>query len=308
MADPRVPGVSVITVGPAKGHFRFDENDQPVPVYVDSTTLEQVMACAKTYQGGLRVNAGHFTGVMDAAAFLDAFRIDGNKVRADMTLFKTYEGFEHLCELVATISDTFGLSIDFSGPYEIRDGKAFARCVEIYSADLVTVPAANDRGLFGEGFVFSEGGKLQSAFDNQKSGMELTPEQVKQITDAIGTQLNDAVGKFNQASENINAAVNKITGFESKLGEFETKFNGLNVPKDLTSELESVKKTAEEAKTALGDTQTKLQRRLGIEFAARAGANPTDPGNKTGENETRKGFEIPASETNAQAIEDLLGK
>jgi hypothetical protein len=135
-ANPIVPGVSVITKGPARGHFKFDENDQPVPVYIDQTTLEQVMACAQTYQGGLRVNAGHYTGVLDAAAFLQGYRLDDPRLRADMHLFPTFEKFEHLCSLIATISDTFGLSIDFSGPPEFSEGKALARCTEIYSADL----------------------------------------------------------------------------------------------------------------------------------------------------------------------------
>ncbi len=29
-ADPVVPNVSIISAGPAKGHFAFDQNDQPV--------------------------------------------------------------------------------------------------------------------------------------------------------------------------------------------------------------------------------------------------------------------------------------
>jgi hypothetical protein len=51
-------------------------------------------------------------------------------------------------ELATTIPDTFGLSIAFSGPVEAKGDLKLARCTEIYSADIVDSPAANDSGLF----------------------------------------------------------------------------------------------------------------------------------------------------------------
>lgn len=308
-ADPVVPGVSVITVGPARGHFKFDENDQPRPVFIDAITLQQVMACAQTYEGGLRVNAGHFTGVLDAAAFLTGYRIEETKLRADMTLFETFEKFEHLCRLITSIPDTFGLSIDFSGPPEFRDGQALARCVEIYSADLVPVPAANDRGLFGSGYVFCEAGKITTPFDTPKSDMTL---------EELSTQLTDAVNKMNAATTKFTEATAKIDGAVTKVGELETKFEGANSKVTaLETKVGEIKpdESAVEAKRIAESVQSeftaltgKLANRLGLEFAARAGAKPTQPGKKDGEgDDTRKSFEIPASEKNTEAVRTLLG-
>lgn len=291
-ANPLVPGVSVITEGPAKGHFKFDSNDQPVPVFVDSTTLEQVMACAQTYAGGLRVNAGHFTGVLEAAGFLSSYRVDGQQLRADMTLFPTFEKFAHLCSLIVTIPDTFGLSIDFSGPSEFRDGKAFARCTEIYSADLVPVPAANDRGLFGAGFVFCDCGKITPSFDNPKTSM--TIEQLsQQITAAV---------------DNFNAATAKIDGVITQVGELETKLGAIGDVAALTTQLGEIKTVVDEIKVQDSELRTKLSNRMGIEFAARAGAKPAAGENPAAEGgDTRKPFEIPTSEKNTDAVRSLLG-
>jgi len=316
-ATPLVQGVSVIMQGPAKGHFKFDENDQPVPVYIDETTLQQVMACASTYTGGLRVNAGHYTGVLDAAGFLANYRIDGEKLRADMTLFESFEKFDHLLTLITTIPDTFGLSIDFSGPSDFREGKAFARCQEIYSADLVPVPAANEHGLFAAGdsqrrWVFSNAGKLASEFDTPENN-NMTLEQLSAQVAAALTQFADANTQIDAASAQIAGAVAKVDGVVAKVAEIETKFSALDgkftalgdVPAIGTS-LAEVKVLAESLQADSGDLRTKLASRMGIEFAARAGANPAGGKKADGPGETRKAFEIPSSERNTAAIRSLL--
>ena len=133
-----IRGVSVITEGDAKGHG----------MRVDATTLEQVKACAAEYRGGLKVKMTHQGDAGDIVGYLTAFRIEGEKLLADLHLLKTSPHREYLLELAATIPDTFGLSISFAGPVEERDGQAFARCTEIYSADVVSEPAANPTGLF----------------------------------------------------------------------------------------------------------------------------------------------------------------
>jgi hypothetical protein len=46
--------------------------------------------------------------------------------------------------------ESFGLSVSFSNCPEEKDGQKFARCAEIYSADLVDSPAANPSGLFSK--------------------------------------------------------------------------------------------------------------------------------------------------------------
>lgn len=147
--NPFVPGVSVIETGPAKGHTFFDSaTGGMVPVFVDTRTLQTVVAACASYSGGVRVNAGHFTELKEAAGRLTGFRIEGDKVRATLELFRSYAGFLHLCELIAKIPETFGLSIDFDGEAEVIDSKAYPRVTEINSADIVPTPAANRGGLF----------------------------------------------------------------------------------------------------------------------------------------------------------------
>jgi hypothetical protein len=155
-------GVSVITEGEAKGHGMI----------VDSITLEQVKACAETYVDGLRVKMDHCTGIDAMVGVLRDFVIDGIQLRADLHLLKSHEDFEKILEMAENMPGSFGLSISFSGEceeVEIQDmdeepepnsgelpsseGGSVeivraARCMEIYSADLVDQPAANPTGLF----------------------------------------------------------------------------------------------------------------------------------------------------------------
>lgn len=135
-------GVSVITEGEAKGHS----------LQIDAKTLEQVKACAETYSDGLRVKMDHFTGIDAMVGVLKNFSIDGAQLRADMHLLKSHSDFEKIMEMAETMPGAFGLSIAFSGAPEggEDDTTRFARCTEIYSCDIVDIPAANPTGLFSE--------------------------------------------------------------------------------------------------------------------------------------------------------------
>lgn len=144
-----IKGVAVITEGIANGEI------------VDATTLQQIMVCAKTYENGLKVKADHRSGIFDVAGYLRNFRIEGKTLRADLYILETETNRAKLLEMAATIPDTFGLSVSFSGPQTVTGGQSFARCTEIYSADLVSEPAANPTGLFSKTPV-DGGGKGKS--------------------------------------------------------------------------------------------------------------------------------------------------
>lgn len=134
-------GVSVITEGEAKGHNEF----------VDAITIRQVKKCAEAFSAGLKVVDRHTKAsdsVFSTVGFLQNFRIDGDKLRADLHLLSTDENGDKLMEMAKKIPDTFGLSISFSGPEDIKNGTAYARCTEIYNAALVDMPAANPDGLY----------------------------------------------------------------------------------------------------------------------------------------------------------------
>jgi hypothetical protein len=158
-----ISDVSVITVGEAKGHG----------MQIDAQTLTEVKAAAETYAGGLKVKTDHYTGFNEIVGTLKNFRIDGDQLRADLFLLKNHDATARILEMAELMPDTFGLSISFTGEHEESEGgTVFARCTEIYSADLVDAPAANPTGLFS------------ARVDSEKKDMD-----EKQIADAIAAAL-----------------------------------------------------------------------------------------------------------------------
>lgn len=146
-----VSGVSVITVGEARGHYKLDDKGNLAPMMVDGKTLQQVKACAEQFEGGLKIKLDHGSGAGAIVGVLKNFRIDGDKLRADMHLLETSPHRAYVLELAATMPDSVGLSIVFSGESEFANGCAYARCTELYSCDLVDEPAANPSGLLSAG-------------------------------------------------------------------------------------------------------------------------------------------------------------
>jgi hypothetical protein len=137
-AAATIKNVSVITVGEARGHG----------MQIDEKTLLQVKAAAETYAGGLKVKTDHYSGFNEIVGALKNFTIDGDQLRADLFLLKNHDATARILEMAELMPDTFGLSISFSGDHEESGETVFARCSEIYSADLVDAPAANPTGLF----------------------------------------------------------------------------------------------------------------------------------------------------------------
>jgi hypothetical protein len=159
-----IRGVSVITAGEARGHG----------LLVDATTLQQVKDAAETYPGGLKVKTDHYSGFNEIVGTLKNFTIDGDQLRADLFLLKNHDATARILEMAELMPGSFGLSISFSGQHEDQEGyeEAFARCSEIYSADLVDAPATNPTGLFS------------AKVDSDKLVMD-----EKQIADAIAAAL-----------------------------------------------------------------------------------------------------------------------
>jgi hypothetical protein len=169
-----IRGVSLITKGPALGHG----------VMIDEKTLEQVKKAAEQYAGGLKVKLDHSGGAGDIVGYIDALRIDGDKLLGDLHLLQSSPHRSYILEIAQRIPDTFGLSIAFSGPSEkAKDGvTTLQRCSEIYSVDLVSEPAANPSGFFArklkelqEGEVGQDGAKIKMEYpmnDEMKKAIE----------------------------------------------------------------------------------------------------------------------------------------
>ena len=190
-----IEGVSIISVGEAKGHGLF----------VDDITLQEVKACAESFAGGVKVNLDHGAGIKDIVGFCDNFRIVGEKLVADLNLLETAEKRAYVLEIAERMPDTFGISIAFSGPVREKDGRSFASCTELYSADLVQTPAANPTGLFN----FTE-----------------------KSVDTSAKQMDDDKNKMENGEDEVSIAdiVERLTALETAFGDYKSKME--DAPKD----------------------------------------------------------------------------
>ena len=189
-----IRGVSLITKGPALGHG----------VMIDEKTLEQVKKAAEQYAGGLKVKLDHSGGAGDIVGYIDALRIDGDKLLGDLHLLQSSPHRSYILEIAQRIPDTFGLSIAFSGPSEkSADGlKTLQRCSEIYSVDLVSEPAANPSGFFARKLKELQEGEVGQ--DEAKIKMEypMNDEMKKAIEGMIQSAMmamGDRVAKLESA-------------------------------------------------------------------------------------------------------------
>ena len=188
-----IEGVSIISVGEAKGHGLF----------VDDITLQEVKACAESYAGGVKVNLDHGAGIKDIVGFCDNFRIVGKKLVADLNLLETAEKRAYVLEIASRMPDTFGISIAFSGPVREKDGQSFASCTELYSADLVQTPAANPTGLFS--FTAKSVDTSAKEMIDDKNKMEDGAEDTVSIADIIErlSALETAFGDYKSKMEEM---------------------------------------------------------------------------------------------------------
>ena len=132
----KLPSVSILTVGEAKGH----------DLLIDQTSLEQALAVAQTMKR-IKVTMGHGAQVDGILGYIDSFVIKGDRLMGDLTLFSTTQA-QFVQHLAKELPEGFGLSLTFSGvPAEVG-GNRYARVSEIYDISVVSSPAANPAGMF----------------------------------------------------------------------------------------------------------------------------------------------------------------
>ena len=159
----KLRNVSILTAGQAKGHN----------LIIDETSLVQALAVAQS-MGRIKVTNGHGAQqVMDILGYVENFRIDGNRLLADLNLLNSDKA-DYVADLAGLMPDQFGLSLTFSGVPEEREGQRFARVTEIYDVSVVTQPAANPAGMFSA-FAALPVDTFQKAMTETKSAkVELT--------------------------------------------------------------------------------------------------------------------------------------
>ena len=241
-----IEGVSIISIGEAKGHG----------LYVDETTLMQVKECAETYKGGVKVNLDHGAGIKDIVGFVNNFRIVGKQLLGDLNLLETSPMRDYVLEISSKLPDTFGISIAFTGPIREVEGLAFASCTELYSADLVQTPAANATGLF------SFTAKQVDSFSKQMTDPENTeaPEGEVEVTiaelakrmealelsfGAMKTQMEAMLPAEEPAAEmkeEMTAELSVISKLEAKLDSIISNFGAAPVKASVVAEEKAVEK------------------------------------------------------------------
>lgn len=153
----KLSNVSILTIGEAKGHN----------LLIDQKSLEQALEVAQSMKR-IKVTMGHGAEVSGILGYIDGFRIDGERLLGDLTLFNTTEA-QFVQQLAQVLPEGFGLSLTFSGVPEEIAGDRFARVTEIYDISVVSTPAANPAGMFS----------AFCAVDMKKLQMNEAPVEVK---------------------------------------------------------------------------------------------------------------------------------
>ena len=193
MAQKLFKGISVITAGPALGHGMI----------IDADTLEQVVQAGNDL-GQVKVLSDHSSSVSNIIGYLENFTLDGGRVRADLTLFESHEGFAYFSELIVTLPGQIGFSISFSGvPRMAEDGTQLADVSTLYSVDLVTTPAANPTGVYSARVDTRKSLNMDTIVKESAPVIEAAPEapaapafNAEQAIAALSARIDELVGKF----------------------------------------------------------------------------------------------------------------
>jgi hypothetical protein len=193
MAQKSFKGISVITAGPALGHG----------MVIDADTLEQVVQAGNDL-GQVKVLSDHSSSVSNIIGYLENFTLDGGRVRADLTLFESHEGFAYFSELIGTLPGQIGFSISFSGvPRMAEDGTQLADVSTLYSVDLVTTPAANPTGVYSARVDTRKTLNMDTTVKESAPVIEAAPEapaapafNAEQAIASLSARIDELVGKF----------------------------------------------------------------------------------------------------------------
>jgi len=255
-----IMGVSVITEGDALGHG----------VMIDAMSLATIKEHAMMKANGVKVMLDHDDGIENTIGVMRNFAIEGIQLRADLQLLKAHGETPLIIEMAETMPELFGMSISFSGTLEEIGGVYYVRCEELYSIDIVDMPAANPSGLFS-----AKVDSTQKAMDLQAITIELSAE--KELRAAAAEQAKKNYSDFqNQItiSTQLSADVQTITAQLSALSETNAKLTTelaaaqANISEKINAEAVRVLASSGHAPIALGATPVAAAMMSRTEFAA----------------------------------------
>jgi hypothetical protein len=256
-------GVSLISVGEAKGHELF----------VDEDSIESILSVIKdtklpsylTHRGALFEDR-----LTKEIGYFNNFRIKDNKIVGDFHAFKSFKDddaktYRRLFEMAEQIPERFGLSIVFSanqvwatekGDVETLDKPDDAlfeypsiRVNEVMSADFVDTPAANEKGLFSL---------------TNKSIQSMTKAELIEINKKLSAENEDlkaelATKEFSESDESKESEVEFAAHEDEKLEEHEELEESKEEELEEHEEEEKLEDDVEELKSLLKDLEDKLK-------------------------------------------------
>ena len=255
-----IMGVSVITEGDALGHG----------VMIDSISLASIREHAMLKPSGVKVMLDHDDGIENTIGRMMNFEIEGIQLRADLQLLKAHSETPLIIEMAQTMPELFGMSISFSGSLEEIGGVYYVRCEELYSIDIVDMPAANPNGLFS-----AKVDTMQKAMDIQALTIEL--EGQKELRAAAADQAKKNYTEFQKQlsiSEQLALDVQAKTLELSALSEtnanltIELAAAQANIAQKINAEAVRVLASSGHAPVALGATPVASATMSRTEFAA----------------------------------------
>jgi hypothetical protein len=255
-----IMGVSVITEGDALGH----------DMMIDDITVRGIYEHAMMKPNGVKVMLDHDDGIENTIGRMINFAVDGIQLRADLQLLKAHTETPLIIEMAQTMPELFGMSISFSGTVEEIDGMQYVRCQQLFSIDIVDMPAANPSGLFS-----AKVDSTQKAMDLQALTIELSAE--KELRAAAADQAKKNYSEFqNQLSINaqLSADVQAKTLELSALSETNAKLTTelaaaqANIAEKINAEAVRVLASSGHAPIALGATPVSAATMSRAEFSA----------------------------------------
>jgi hypothetical protein len=178
-----------------------------VPVWTDETTLSSLMAAAQAAGKKVKSREDHVDAVGARLGFADTFKqTDDGRVVADIHLLKSYKNRELVLETAIESPEEIGLSIDFTPTFELKDGKAFMRVLELHAVDVVDEGAVTPGGLFLSASV-DTGRKVETAKASPLLTMASpTPEEIMSSLGALSTAVGALTKTVGEMQTKMNAA------------------------------------------------------------------------------------------------------
>lgn len=244
-SDDILKGVVVCEVGEAKGHG----------FYLGEKFMEQVVQIGNRKQIKVRLDhpeEGQCGKLLSIVGQAFNFRLDGEKVRADIRLFDV-PAKKIIQQLAKQASNLFGMSIAFIGKAgkKMKNGLEEVFCKDFEAVDFVESPAATT-ALFSEKVDSQK--KEETKTDKNSENLNNENYMDKEILAALGLEEGADEESIKKAILAVCSAKkemdDKSKGDESKLSDEE---------KSKADEADKKKKDDEEAAAALAKKSSQIQ-------------------------------------------------